>query len=475
MNRRGLVLALMAVVTLALVAAAAPAKYMFLFIGDGMGGPQIAAAEAFLGDVDGGQVSLHKLNFSQFPVQALTTTHAADRYITGSAAAATAMSCGYKTNIGVIAMDPGLTTNYKTIAEMADEAGMKVGIVSSVNVDHATPAAFYAHTPSRGNYYDIGVQLVTSGVDYCAGGMLRIDKAKENPSQHDLLADAGWTVAGTREGFLAIERSDSPVYAYTAGFASNALPYVNDEEHVEITLAEFTEKGIELLNNPNGFFMMVEGGKIDWACHANDAGSSIANTEAFEDAVQVAIDFYNAHPHETLIVVTGDHECGGLTLGFAGTGYGTAFDVLNGQNCSYEYFDAFVLRPYKDATTAEDAKLSDLEDEIAQYFGLTEWTDYERTLLEAAFVQSMAGNVEGISDTEQLLLYGGYEPLTVSITHLLNQRAGLAWSSYKHTGVPVPTFALGVNQNLFSGYIDNTDIFWKMVEAMGLDAYVAGL
>jgi alkaline phosphatase len=469
-----MVLATAAALTIAaFTVVAAPAKYVFLFIGDGMGSPQIAAAEAFLGDTDAGAVSLHKLNFTQFPVQALTTTHAADRYITGSAAAATAMACGYKTNIGVISMDPSLTQDYRTIAEIAKDAGMKVGIVSSVNVDHATPAAFYAHETSRNNYYQIGLDLIDSDVDYCAGGMLRVDKAKENPSQHDLLANAGWTVAGTRTKFLALDPSDSQVYAYTSGFAGNALPYVNDEEYVDITLAEFTAKGIELLNNPNGFFMMVEGGKIDWACHANDAASSIANTEAFENAVQEAIDFYNAHPHETLIIVTGDHECGGLTLGFAGTGYGTAFAALAGQSCSYEYFDAFVLAPYRESVDVADAKLSDLEDEIAEYFGLTDWTDYERAKLEAAFVQSIAGNVEGISDTEQLLLYGGYEPLTVTITHLLDQRAGLAWTSYKHTGVPVPTFVMGAGQELFGGYIDNTDIFWKMVEAMGLSSMVA--
>ncbi len=469
MHRRtiGLALAAIAVLALTLSAFAAPAKYVFLFIGDGMGAPQIAAAEAFLGDVDGGRVSLHKLNFTQFPAQALTSTHAADRYITGSAAAATAMACGYKTNIGVIAMNPGLTEDYKTIAEIAHDAGMKVGIVSSVNVDHATPAAFYAHEPSRGNYYEIGVDLVGSGVDYIGGGMLRTDKGKGD--QHELLADAGWTVAGTRAEFLELEPCDNQVYAYTKGFASNALPYVNDEEFVDITLAEFTAKGIELLDNPAGFFMMVEGGKVDWACHANDAASAIANTEAFEDAVQEAIDFYNAHPNETLIIVTGDHECGGLTLGFAGTGYATAFDAISGQNCSYEYFDAFVIAPYKETTAVEGAKLLDLEDEIVEYFGLTDWTDYERSQLEAAFVQSIAGNVEGgVSDTENLLLYGGYEPLTVSITHLLNQRAGLAWTSYKHTGVPVPTFAMGTGQELFGGYIDNTDIFWKMLDAMGL-------
>lgn len=444
------------------------AKYVFVFIGDGVGAPQISAAEAYLG-AKKGNVEPEKLSFSKFPAAGLTTTHAADRYITGSAAAATAISCGLKTNIGVIAMDPGKTKKYKTIAEMAKEAGMRVGIVSSVNLDHATPAAFYAHNESRSNYYDINIQMANTDFDYFGGGMVRTSKTPDGEkSAHDVMKERGWQIASTREEMEALQPGKQ-AYAYNHGFAFNALDYTIDQESDDVTIAEFTAKGIELLDNPNGFFMMIEGGKIDWACHANDIGSSIHNTIAFDEAVREAVNFYNRHPDETLIVVTGDHECGGLTLGFAGTGYDTHFTVIDGQTKSFEYFDQYVFAPFAE----KGGSFAQILPEIEKYFGLTDLNDYERKQLELAFAQSMAGEEERANDAATAVLYGSYNPITVKATHLLAQRAGMSWTSYKHTGVPVPTFALGVGSQAFNGSYDNTDIFHKTVAAMGLKNPVA--
>ncbi len=451
------------------------AKYVFMFIGDGMGVPQINAAEAYR-SAKKGQIDPEKLSFSKFPAAGLTTTHAADRFITGSAASATAMSCGYKTAIGVIAMNPDKTKNYTTIAEMAKEAGMKVGIVSSVDIDHATPASFYAHAPSRNEYYQIGLQMANSNFDYFGGGICRLSKTPDGkPTVLDVMTEKGWQLADTKSELMSLTKGKK-AFAYTKGFTGDALMYALDEgkgnyADKEITLAEFTRKGIELLDNPDGFFMMVEGGKIDWACHANDAGASIHDTLAFDEAVQEAVDFYYDHPDETLIIVVGDHECGGLTLGFAGTGYDTAFDLLAGQKVSYEYFDTYILGPYKKANSR--GSIADIMPEIEKYFGLSNLTDYERQQLEDAYAQSMMDKKERSQDERTAVLYGGYEPLTVKITHLLNRRAGMAWTSYSHTGVPVPAFAIGVGQEQFNGYYDNTDIFWKTVASMKLSSKVA--
>ena len=439
-----------------------------------MATPQIAAAEAYLGEVKDDEVDIQKLNFTQFPAQGMTTTYAADRYITGSAASATAMASGQKTNIGVVGMDASKTNSLKTIAEMAKEAGMKVGIVSSVDIDHATPAAFYAHVPARGQYYEIGLQMANSGFDYFGGGRVRLSKTPEGkPTVLEVMEEKGWNLIENKKEFLSLEPSQSQVYAYNYGFASDALKYAIDREFDDITLAEFTEKGIELLDNPNGFFMMVEGDKIDWAGHANDAGANIHDTIAFDNAVAKALDFYDRHPEETLIVVTGDHECGGLTLGFAGTSYKSAFKVLAKQKASYEWFNEYVLGEYKENADPETAKLADLEDEIAEYFGLTNWSPRESKLLQDAFERTITGDKERAGDEFTWLLYGYYEPLTVTITHLLNERAGLAWTSYSHTGIPVPTFAKGAGQELFHGYYDNTDIFHKLIEATNLNLAVA--
>jgi alkaline phosphatase len=448
------------------------AKYVFLFVGDGMALPQINAAEALLAAREH-KSSPEKLTFTTFPAQGLTTTYSANAFITDSAAAGTAIATGNKTNSGVISMDPNGTVSYPTIAEMAKAAGMKVGIVSSVNLDHATPAVFYAHQKSRKNYFDINRQMAESDFDYFAGGMVRIDKTPPGEkSAHDIMQSRGFKIAKTRDELNALTPIEgAQYYAYNTGFAANALDYGIDMDSDDITLAEFTAKGIELLQNENGFFMMVEGGKIDWACHANEAAASIGDTVAFEEAVQEALDFYQDHPKETLIVVTGDHETGGLSLGFAGTKYDSAFDQILKQKKSFEWFNTYVLGPYKDKNSG--GSLEDLLPEIAETFGLTELTEYEKAQLQEAYTRSMGGEVVRSKSQDEYLLYGGYEPLTVTITHLLNQRAGIAWASYSHTGVPVSTFAIGASSSLFNGYYDNTDIFKKLTAAMPVDAAVA--
>ncbi len=444
----------------------AHAKYVFLFIGDGMAMPQINAAEAYMNATSATAPGVEKLAFTRFPAQGLTTTYDAGSFITDSASAGTAIASGNKTLSGVINYDESKTKTFKTIAEYAKESGMKVGIISSVNLDHATPAAFYAKEKSRSSYYDINMQLAASSFDYFAGGMVRIDKTPEgSKSAHDVMMEKGWEIAGNRAEFEALSPTEKQVYAYySTSFTRNSLDYAMDQEADDISLAEFTAKGIELLDNEDGFFMMVEGGKIDWACHANDAAASIGNTIAFDAAVQEAVAFYNAHPDETLIVVTGDHETGGLTLGFAGTKYASAFNEISNQKVSYEYFDKFILAPYKE-THAAGGSLNDLMPAISENFGLTDLSDYEREQLETAFAQSM-GEKAVASDEQSYLLYGSYEPLTVTLTHILNQKAGLAWTSYSHTGVPVQTFAMGAGSEAFNGYYDNTDIFKKVYGIM---------
>jgi alkaline phosphatase len=451
------------------------AKYVFLFIGDGMSLTQINAAEALLAARQKSSAPV-KLSFSRFPAQGLTTTYSANAFITDSAAAGTALATGYKTNSGVISMDPNGTVPYKTLAELAKEAGMKVGILSSVNLDHATPAVFYSHNKSRNNYYEINMEMAQSSYDYFGGGMVRIDKTPEGEkSAHDVMAERGFLIAGSRAEFEALPAStDRQVYAYGQGFAGNATDYQIDTDKDDISLAEFTHKGIELLqDNGKGFFMMVEGGKIDWACHANDAAAAIGDTVAFDDAVKEAIRFYDEHPEETLIVVTGDHETGGLSLGFAGTKYDSAFDHIENQKKSFEWFDTYILKPYKESS--KGGSLSDLLPEIEETFGLTDLSELEMAQLEDAYTRSMGRDVARSKSQDEYLLYGGYEPLSVTITHLLNQRAGIAWASYSHTGVPVPTFAIGASSGIFNGYYDNTDIFSKLTSAMMLESSLAAI
>ncbi|WP_419779956.1 alkaline phosphatase [Maridesulfovibrio sp.] len=449
------------------------AKYVFLFIGDGMGLPQKSATEAFTGE---------QLTMNTFPAQGMTTTSAANRFIVGSAAAATAIASGQETNIGMLGMAPS-QKHVKSIAEMAKADGKKVGIVSSVSIDHATPAAFYAHVPTRGQYYDIDVALSESNFDYFAGGGLKdITNKKKNSKNFkgnalDLIKEAGYKVVTDKETFNAIKPGDGKVIAWNAWLQdSKALPYAMDMTEKDITLPEFTAKAIEMLDNPEGFFLMVEGGKIDWACHANDAAAFIHNTVAFDNSIKEAVEFAKKHPNETLIVVTGDHECGGLTLGFAGTKYGSYFDALQPQTISFQQFSDEVVKLWKEEHKGE-AGFEDFQPTITHFFGLEfegdskknplVVKDYQLAMLKDAYARTMNGETE-FKDPELYNLYGGYDPLTVTITHVLNNNAGLGWTSYKHTGVPVATSAMGVGSSSFNGYYHNTDIAYKIMSIMGM-------
>jgi alkaline phosphatase len=457
--------------------AAKLAKYVFLFIGDGMGMPQINTAEIYANAVSSKDITVKKLRFSQFPAQGLTTTYDAGTFITDSASAGTAIATGNKTLSGVLNMDPAKKLRYPTIAEQAKAAGMKVGIISSVSIDHATPASFYAKAPSRNDYYDIAAQIAASGFDLFAGGGLLqpTGKNKDQPHAMDLAKAQDYTVLTAAAAFQALKPGSGKVwYVNPVLQDSSALAYDMDRGKDDLSLADLTKKAIELLANDKGFFIMVEGGKIDWACHANDAAASIRDTLAMDEAVGQAMAFAAAHPDETLIVVTGDHETGGMTIGFAGTKYDTFFDKIAPQKGSYVAFNDTVLAPFK-AKNAKTGTLDQLLPAIQGYFGIdyATLTDAEKELLGRAFQRSMGGQLERAAQEDVYLLYGGYEPLTVALTHLVNQKAGIGWTSYSHTGVPVMTFASGAGQGLFDGYYDNTDIYRKLVQAMGLKVTVA--
>ena len=455
------------------VAGQGQAKYVFLFIGDGMAMPQVSSAEVFSTARSSKDISVTKLGFSQFPVTGLTTTYDAGTFITDSASAGTAIATGNKTLSGVINMDPGKTQKFKPITEYIHDKGMKVGIVSSVTLNHATPASFYAKAASRSNYYDIAVQLAKSNFEYYGGGSI-LQRTGKNNDQQDAVEIAkanGFTYVDTKDGFTALKPGGGKVIAVSPRLQDDgAMPYDLDRKPDELSLADFTRKGIELLDNPKGFFMMIEGGKVDWACHANDAGAAINDILSLDAAVRVALDFAGKHPKETLIIVTGDHETGGLTIGFAGTQYDTFFNKVALQKKSYVAFDDEVLKPYKAKTPASQAKLADLLPAIKESFGIdfSSLSAFQKEQIEFAFQRSMGNEQVRSFAEDKYLLYGGYEPLTVKLTQMMNQTAGIGWTSYAHTGVPVPTFASGVHQEIFGGYYDNTDLFRKLASTMNL-------
>ena len=374
-------------------------------------------------------------------------------------------------------MDETGTTAYETIAEqLKDQKNWEIGIISSVNLNHATPAAFYAHQASRNNYYEIGQELIASDFDYFAGGGLLSPTGEEENQDnlYDLAKEAGYTVAMTHEEAEAVGADTEKAILVDENLADgDAMAYELDRTEDMWSLADYVEKGIEVLDNDNGFFMMCEGGKIDWACHANDAASSIHDTMALADAVQVAVDFAKEHADETLILVTGDHETGGLTIGFAGTDYDTYLNLLESQKISFAKFDSDYVAKYKENKTSFDEVMAD----VTELFGLKTsgeegdklvLTDYELSLLKTAYEKSINEKDTGMDEQQEYVLYGTYEPLTVTITHIINNKSGVSFTSYSHTGLPVAVLAQGVGSDVFNGYYDNTDIYNKLAEMLSI-------
>ena len=465
-------------------------KYVFLFIGDGMSYPQFQAAADYLGavaddDEDEALPSLkydertsvldgpEALNFMNFEVAGSAVTYDSCSFAPDSASTATSIATGNKTYSGMINVDVTGTTEFETIAEkLHSQKGWKIGVITSVNLNHATPAAFYAHQASRSSYYDIGLELIDSGFEYFAGGgLLKPDgHDKENPSEnlYELAEAAGYKVTFTQDEAAAVTADDGKVILIDENLAdSDSMDYEIDRDDSQWSLADYVSKGIEVLDNDEGFFMMCEGGKIDWACHANDAGSTVNDVLALADAVQVAIDFAAEHPDETLILVTGDHETGGLTIGFAGTDYDTYLDNLTSQGISFAQFDTQYVASYKENSTSFEDAMKDVE----ELFGLKMegeeddrlvLTEYEVERLRTAYELAMSDYSSSDYTQEQYVLYGTYNPFSVTVTHILNNKSGIDFTSYSHTGLPVAVFADGVGAEDFSGYYDNTDIYNKL-------------
>ena len=462
-------------------------KYVFVFIGDGMSYPQIQSAAYYTGK-DAAEIvdvvkksenpsdspEMKALSFYQFPIAGSASTYDATSFAPDSASTATSIFTGYKTHSSSINVDITKKIKYRTIAEhLSDQKKYKIGVISTVNLNHATPAATYAHQASRKSNYPIGQELVASNFEYFAGGALMDpqDKNKDKTSIYDLAKNAGYKVCFDQKSAAALKNGDKALVIAETLADSDSMSYDNDRKEGEWALRDYVRKGIEVLDNKTGFFMMVEGGKVDWACHANDARSSIADTLALSEAVEEAISFYNKHPKETLILVTADHETGGLTIGYAGTDYNLFFRTLDSQKISYAKFDSDYVSAYKKNGTSFEAVMKDVE----KLFGLKMpgadgsnkngglvLTDYELSRIKTAYEKTIK-NDKNRSQMEYDI-YGTYEPLTITITHILNAKSGLGWTSNSHTGLPVPVFALGAGQEEFKGFYDNTEIYKKLAE-----------
>ena len=450
------------------VTAHGQAKYVFYFIGDGMGVNQVNGTEMYQAEFQKGIIGVEPLLFTQFPVGTMATTFSATNSVTDSAAAGTALATGEKTYNHAISVDVDKNP-LQTVAEKAKKAGKKVGVTTSVSVDHATPASFYAHQPDRDMYYEIALDLPKANFDfYAGGGFLKpnttFDK-KEAPSIFPIFEQAGYTVArGYQDYKDKAAKADKMILIQREGANPSCLPYALDRKEGDLTLAQITESAIDFLTKgkDKGFFLMVEGGKIDWACHANDAATVFNEVKGMDDAIKVAYEFYKKHPKETLIVVTADHETGGLVLG---TGrYALNLKALQYQKNSTDVLSQRIsdLRKAKgNKVTWEDMKAL-LAEEMGFWKQLPLSWSQERKLRDE-FEKSFVKNKVVFAES----MYSKSEPMAACAKEVMNEMAMVGWVSGGHSAGFVPVFAVGAGSHLFGGKIDNTEIPKRIAKAAG--------
>lgn len=421
-------------------------KYIFLFIGDGMGPAQIQAAnEALL------SAGREPLCFLDFPVTGTAHTNNAEGDVTDSAAAATAISTGKKTENGYLGLDPE-GNRLTTIAETLRDEAFGVGILTTVSLDHATPAGFYAHVPSRRSYATIADDLFASGFDFFAGGGFH-----ETPDAEEYASENGYSLIHSPSDAPDPSKSGLIVSSDLIFGDYGVLPAIDGGARSGF-LKDCTALAISRLSGKNRFFMMVEGGRIDYFCHYNDAASFVAELLDFNDAVGTAIEFYRQHPNETLILVTADHETGSISLS---PGDRTA---LLRQTISSDACDDTLVAECVSAQTPFAEALP----KFAAAFGLTDLTSEETAILKAAYGHTLKGDLSSSKANEE---YGVYEPITSACAKLVASRAGLSFGSGSHSSTPVSVYAAGPGSEFFAGDYENTNLHDAILAA--LSAYPA--
>ena len=293
------------------------AKYIFLFIGDGMGNAHVSTAESYLSYKEG-KLGGAMLTMTQFPYFGTATTHSANRYVTDSSAAGTAIATGEKTNNSMLGVNPG-GEPLKSIAYDLKEYGYNIGIISTVAINHATPGSFYGHNEKRGAYYEIAKEIADTDFEFYGGDGFIDYKGK---SQKEEPIDAylernGYVVSyGPEEFKTEAAGAQKAVFCQESNRSESADNYVSEGKELEdATLAQILQLGMDFIGEKEPFFFMCEGGKIDWTAHDNRTMPMVMDVLELDEAVALAYEFYKKYPKETLIIVTADHETGGLTLG----------------------------------------------------------------------------------------------------------------------------------------------------------------
>lgn len=392
----------------------------------------------------------------------LVRTYNADTPIADSAPAGTAMATGFKSNTKYIGVLPSVATLYgvepikegeeqkpiATILEAAKLQGKSTGIVATSQIQHATPADFTSHFPDRNNYEGLAEQQVYNKLDVALGGGYSYLLKENRKDKEDLvqeLKNMGYSVVRTRE-----EMNKTNANKMFGLFADVALAYEFDREYLkpnEPSLAEMTNKAISMLSkNKNGFFLMVEGSKIDWAGHANDPIGIISDVLAFDKAVKEALDFAKKDGN-TVVIVASDHGTGGLSMG----------NKASSNNYDFIPLSAFIEPLQKAKLTGEGLEQrlnndrSNIVEVMKEYYGINDLSEEE--------INSIKNAKKG--------------SVNYAVGPIISNRAYLGWTTNGHTGEEVALHVYHPKNKVLMGTVQNTDIPKYMAEVLGLDLKAA--
>lgn len=406
------------------------AKNVILLIGDGMGQNQVSAASYYEGD----EFGAGDLALDQFTDVGFARTFSHDNTVTDSAAAATAFSSTHKTDNGVLGKAPEKQEHsddeehfdVETVLEFAEWNEMATGLVSTARITHATPAAFASHIGSRDEENQIAEQmLLEHDIEVMLGGGKRHFLPKETGGKREdkknLLQSAeekGYEIVTNKS-----EMNKTEGDKLLGLFSNSHMTYELDRDMTEEpSLDEMTEKALGVLqDDKNGFFLMVEGGRIDHAGHANYPATNIHETLAFDKAVEIALQFAK-EDGDTLVIVSADHETGGMSMGLDGQ-YGFNKDVIRNVKRTPEYISSQL-----------DSQLSNVETIMAEYTGIDDLTKDEKELITTN------------------------EDAAAGIAEIISNRSLIGWTTTGHTAVHVPVYSYGPMSEKLVGTIDNTKI-----------------
>ena len=409
-------------------------KYVFLFIGDGMSSTQVELFEIYNEVIN---ESKELLSFTNFNNIGLRKNKSGSSYVTDSAASATVLASGKLTYNGSI----NKTINGENLIPITyelHERGMKIGVVTNVPINHATPAAFYGCASSRDDYDTLAYNLADSNFEFFAGDNFMLNEVSSSEINSYLL-DKGYTVVNKKQDLEKLENSEKCVVLGDYSFFS--LDYAN-----ELNLETYVKKGIEFLDNKNGFFMMVESGKIDGALHSNDAKAAIYEVNELDKAVKVAIEFAEKHKDETLIIVTGDHETGGLALGNNNVSYALNLSVLEKQKYSFER-----LINYSNDIIKNNIAYEDVLAYLNKNYGVDETFDLDK-----------------ISEAYLSLKEGKNDALYKEVLYQINNKVGIAFTTNNHTADRIPIYADGALSDKFRG-VYNSEVFVNLTSELEMN------